>query len=217
MNAPRPASISVVEQSVGIEQVSNGLGGDMLQRRIPRRSLKSCRRILPIDIPGALDAEIGHYETRCFADVREALERPTEISCADRSGQPGRAVQGLEIEVPRVRLINCSRPCFHRDAPLPDERPDSRAAGRAVPEGFDHPIAQYDRIATAFLRQSNDALCHQHHGWVAAVDQSEFPKRGLKYRCEGPDIVRSKGSCLRFQERPNWHEQPRKPGIRNLI
>jgi hypothetical protein len=50
------------------------------------------------------------------------------------------------------------------------------AAGRAIPEGFDHAIAQYGRIATAFLCEGYDALCHQHHGWVAAVDQSELSK-----------------------------------------
>jgi hypothetical protein len=91
------------------------------------------------------------------------------------------------------------------------------AVGRAIPEGFDHAIAQHDRIATAFLRQGDDALCHQQHGWVAAVDQSELPKGGLKCRCQGPDVVRPKRSCLRFQERPNRHEeQPRKPGIASL-
>jgi hypothetical protein len=70
----RIGMISVGEQSVGMKQVADGLGSDVLQCRIPRRSLKSCRRILPIDISGTLDAEIGQYETRCFADVREALD-----------------------------------------------------------------------------------------------------------------------------------------------
>jgi hypothetical protein len=88
----KSASISAVEQSVGIKEISDRASSDIVERRIPRRGLKSCSRILPIDIPSALDAEIGQYETRCFADVREALERPTEISRADGSGQPGRAL-----------------------------------------------------------------------------------------------------------------------------
>jgi hypothetical protein len=92
----------------------------------------------------------------------------------------------------------------------------SMAVGRAIPEGFDHAIAQHDRIATAFLREGDDALCHQQHGWIAAVDQSELQKRGLKCRSQGPDVVRPKRSCLHFQERPNRHEKPRNPGIGSL-
>ena len=145
----------------------------------PSRS-QELSRILPIDISGALDAEIGQYEMCCFADVREALERPTEISRADRSGQPGQAVQGLEIEVPRVRLVSRSRLCFHRDFPpyltndptitnLPTSLASRRLGSHDV-----RPLAYRRRGGVSILLLQPRAACGQAE-WLTALMSWSFP------------------------------------------
>ena len=165
---------------------------------------------------GGHAGSIDRRRRACAASAMSLLQRADAHPDDRRRGSPGADQARLHgvrhADDADLPLGQVSRFWFRREPAA------SMAAIRAIPEGFDHAIAQQDRIATAFLREGDDALCHQHHGWVAAVDQSELPKRGLKCRCQGPDVVRPKRSCLCFQKRPNRHEEkPRKPGIGSLI